>query len=241
MLRIFPKWMVSKVVVGAFLASAASAGAEVIRYDITSTNVVNCSTGGGAAPHGLWTNTVRPGGGACDNYFDIQAGSYLEIMVDTTDPSLTTGRLVGSAVNPSDYVAAFDIALSGFEEVYTYKQEGGPAYDPLTDTPDVDFFTQGDGSITITDDLGGLFANYIFNGFAGGFGFQYGTGDTGANAKDSELGASAWIFVEGVGSHWDFNLNTIRVPEPTTFALLAMGLLGIGFVGRRRKALVPTT
>jgi hypothetical protein len=40
-------------------------------------------------------------------------------------------------------------------------------------------------------------------------------------------------------SNWDFSLKTYvttQVPEPTTLALLSLGLIGLGFTRRRMKS-----
>lgn len=215
---------------------AQPASANLIRYDVSSTGVVNC--GGGTAPHGLWTGSLNLGGG-CGSYFDIQAPSYLDITEDTGMPADTTGHLFGTAINPNGYTATFDIFLTGFLETSTqYKQEGGPSYDPGTDTPDVDFFTSATGQIDIENASLLYKQTFTFSSFAGGYFFQYGTSGSGANAKDGAQGASAWVNVSGSGvnGHWDFNLNSNRVPEPPTLSLLALGLIGIGVAARRRRA-----
>jgi MYXO-CTERM domain-containing protein len=52
-------------------------------------------------------------------------------------------------------------------------------------------------------------------------------------------GADGLIGFQGVGGNGNFVLTEfnvfVNVPEPSTFALAALGLLGLGFVGRRRR------
>lgn len=227
------KTQVTKILAaaGVMALSAGTASADIL-YELSSTSVVNCS----GAPHGLWTNTVRPGGGSCAQFFDIQAGSTLLVRDDGT------GQLTATAMNPGGITAIIDIALSGFEEMLpsgsTYKREGGPAYDPLSDTPDIDFYTGGSGTIVIGGDVYTLNAADPFTGTTL---FQFGGDDMlGANAKDNDWGASAWLNVLDVQGaalpHWDLNLDfesARRVPAPGALMLFGLGALGLGAVRRR--------
>lgn len=213
--------------------SVSPAAAAPVRYAIESTPVVNCTD----SPHGLWTNNLMSG--SCGNYFDIQPDSYIDI-----DEEAGTGRLYGSAENPFGNLATFDVSLGGWLETtegtgFEYKEEGGPSYNPATDTPDIDFFTTvgADSAIHIDG------VEYLFNindPFTGNTVFQYGGSNTGANAKNDDLGASAWINIAGQDRHWDFNLNMVRiddpqdVAEPATLALIGTGLLGFAAWRRRR-------
>jgi hypothetical protein len=213
---------------------AGTASAAILTYDVSSTPVVNC----GSAPHGLWTNRLF--GGACGNYFDIQPGS--KFIVDTAGGTAT---LTGSAINPQGKVASFALSLGGFLETthgsgFIYKKEGGPAYDPVTDAPDIDFFTTGSGTISID---GVDYTLNLADPFTSNTLFQFGGDDgIGANAKNGDFGASAWInMLDASGralAHWDFNINlklvTDKVPEPAALALFGLGLVGLA-IGRRRQ------
>lgn len=220
--------MINKAITKTLFALAALIALPaqaVVVYDVSSTSVVNCS----GAAHGLWTNGDI-GGGSCSNFFDIQDGSTFTLFNDSGDSSDWTGQLVATAMNPQGVVADINLTFSNFAETHDdYKQEGGIAYDPFTDTPDIDFFLSVAGSIDING------TNYNIDSFVENFGFQYGLG---ANAKTSfEYGASAWIQSPDIRSHhWDLNLVFTPVPEPTTLALFGIGIIGVSLASRKRKA-----
>ena len=210
-------------------ASLFSAGAHAaVIYKVTDTSRVNCA----GAPHGLWTNTDM-GSPSCNaNYFSIQEGTTLTVDGDHAE-------LKGSAKNPNGVLAYIDLKFSDHVETYNYKKEGGIAWSPLDDTPDIDFFTQVLGTITIDNDI------YKIDGFAGGFGFQYGMG---ANAKrPDEFGGSSWI-TSSIGCqeksiyscmtshHWDLNVNLHAVSEGGTVGMLTLGLAALGAVRRSKRA-----
>jgi len=220
-------WM---LVVSLFTFTSLQSQAALV-YDVYDTGRVNCA----GAPHGLWTN-VDQGRPSCSaNYFSIQEGTRLVIDGDEA-------KLTGSAANPLGTIAKIDLTFSSFAETYKYKREGGIAWSPLDDTPDIDFFTQVLGTIAIEDDI------YLIDGLAGGFGFQYGLG---ANAKRAdEYGASAWVKSSlgcnqrGIqseysclrSSHWDINIKLKQVPEGGTLGMLGLGVIALGLMRRTRRA-----
>ncbi len=210
----------------AVVAMPASASAAVLVYHAT-----NYTSGPGK--HGLWTNSLNSGP---DRFYEFQND-----MIFTVDTDTGTGSLTGTAINPSDAVAEINIMLGGFLETtngsaFQYKQEGGGAYDPLTDTPDVDFFTTASGSITID----GTQFDLRSNPFANNYAFQWGQG---ANAKNNDFGGSSWLLVEDSNNrslaHWDVNFNLTAVPEPATWAMMIMGFGAVGGAMRRKKKLTP--
>lgn len=203
------------------LGVTASSHAALI-YKVSDTSRINCS----GAPHGLWTG--RDLAGQCANYFSIQKDTRL--IVDSS-----YGLLTGTAINPFGDVAKISLLFLDRVETHKYKREGGIAWNPADDTPDIDFFRRVSGVITL------LNKTYLIDRFAGGYGFQFGLG---ANAKvATEYGASAWLTSScGLGGyglacptsgHWDLNLQLTKVPEPGTMALMFVGLAGLLLMRRR--------
>lgn len=206
----------------ALTAMPATASAEVLVYH--ATNYTN-----GPGKHGLWTNSLNSGS---DRFYEFQSD-----MIFTVDTVAGTGSLTGTAINPSSAVAEINILLGGFRETtdgspFQYKRESGGAYDPLTDTPDVDFFTTATGSITIDGNQFDLRANPFANNYA----FQWGQG---ANAKNGDFGGSSWLLLQDSNgrdlAHWDVNFNLAAVPEPATWAMMIIGFGAVGGAMRRRK------
>lgn len=218
---------------------AETSAAAPVTYIVENTPVESCSN----SPHGLWTSNLRLGQGSCRQYYSIQPGSTIVI-----DEDAGTGRLTGTAKNPSNVLAEFDISLTGWLDSidgtnFEYKRDGGPAYDVGSDTPDINFFTEiGPGSVIKINNV-----DYLLDQsdpFTGNTVFQYGADGIGANAKNNDLGASAWINIVGRNKHWDFNLNFSQVTpppppppvsEPATLAIIGAATL-LGFAAFRRRA-----
>ena len=199
------------------LSSLAQAG---MVFSVENTSVTNCS----GAPHGLWTGSSFNSSGTCGNFFSIESGIF-------TVNDNGTGSLVAKANNPQSLMADINLTFSGFYDTlptgFKYKKEGGANYNPVTDDPNVDFFTQIGGTIEIGNDK--FYINHIVKDFA----FQFGLG---ANAKKAdEFGASAWIVPDSYSDnqHWDLNLKLTKVPEPGTLAMLLAGLLSLVVIRRR--------
>lgn len=212
----------SAMALAAATLSATTASAEVLIF-----NASNYEAGNNK--HGLWTNNTNSG---ADRFYAFQPD-----MIFTVDTDTGTGSLTGTAINGANNVAEINLRLGGFLETtlgsaFTYKQEGGLAYDPVTDTQDVDFFTSASGSIEID----GYSYMLRANPFAGGHAFQYGQG---ANAKNGAFGGSSWLLVEGENGeqprHWDVNFNLSAVPEPATWAFMIFGFGAVGGALRRKK------
>ncbi|MEO0501296.1 MAG: PEP-CTERM sorting domain-containing protein [Pseudomonadota bacterium] len=185
--------------------------------------------------HGLWTNDYRPGSGAgCRQFFSVESGTF--VVNDNG-----TGAIQAFLINPAGVNATIDISLGGFTETLPdgsiYKREGGPGYNAVTDDPDIDFFTEAEGTITVG---GMVFTIDATDPFRGDTLFQFGGDDgIGANAKNDELGLSSWLNIVGRNKHWDLNFDLVGQPffidVPAPGAALLFGIGGLMLAGARRK------
>jgi hypothetical protein len=238
------KSLLSRVVVAAAFTVLGSVAAHASAvYLVSSTSVINC----GSAPHGLWTGGQNFSGGSCGKYYHIGGGTTFTLNNDDADSANWTGSLDGFAVNPQGVLAEIHLSLSNFAEVAAYKQEGGIAYNPGTDAPDIDFFQDVSGTIDFTTGSGSFtYSIDPADPVPGGLNFQFGFG---ANAKDpNAFGASVWLNVldpsgNPVSGRWDLNLNLAltdnpgeTVPEPAGLLVLGAGLLLLGRMRRTRIA-----
>jgi hypothetical protein len=97
-------------------------------------------------------------------------------------------------------------------------------------------FNNATGVVTITGptvNLGSLQYNYLYNGSPGPFGAV-------VNQTSAPLlGAAGTGILEITGDVFvagdPFDIAVIDAPEPSTFVLGALGVLGLGFVARRKK------
>ncbi|MEM6856527.1 MAG: PEPxxWA-CTERM sorting domain-containing protein [Pseudomonadota bacterium] len=187
-------------------ASPASAATEI--FDATNFN-------SGSGKHGLWTNGA----------FTPESFTFQDVIFKV-DRDNKTGSLKGTATNGS-LIAVIDITLDGFLDKlvnsgFVYKKEQGVQYSPALDDPNLDFFSNGVGTITID----GTVFNLSSDPFRGQTIFQFGKG---ANAKNpNELGGSAWLNIAGERKHWDLNFALSPIPEPATWLMM---ILGFGLIG----------
>lgn len=221
------KYALTALACAGAVATAAPASAEILLYKATDISWGN---------HGLWTNGSN---GWAQPRFSFQDDVLLTIDTDTG-----TGTMTGTAINSLGQVAVLDLALGGFLETtlgsnFEYKQEGGAAYNEVTDINDVDFFTELSGSITIDGTQYDMSLPPFPNAQSGkSYAFQYGLG---ANAKRvNDFGGSSWLLVENQAYHWDLNFNLTAVPEPGTWLLMILGFGAIGASMRSSRRKVKT-
>ena len=196
-------------------AASAPAAAEIITFKASDYQ---------GGQHGLYTSTLA---GVVSPYFSFQDDVRFIINTDTN-----TATLIGTAINSASKVAVLDISLGNplgsiDGTGYTYKAGGG-GYNAATDTPDINFYRSGSGTITVA----GTVFNLQSDPFAGQTLFQYGTG---ANDKvATEYGGSAWLLLNQVpNDHWDINFGLAAVPEPSTWGLV---IVGFGVIGGAMRA-----
>jgi len=213
----------------ALMAMPQIASANVIEYDATSYNQ------GSSCAHGLFVGAIRNN---CQRRFDLQDGSIFAI-----DTAQQTATFTASAINSAGTVANINLTFTDFLETtlgsgLRFKNGSGIGYNERTDTPDIDFFSGGFGTV----EIGGT--TFRLNGsdpFRGDTLLQVGTG---ANDKTRDFGASAWLnLLDPYGrslGNVDINFNLARrpgtpVPAPAGLGLMALGLAGLGVGLRRRR------
>jgi hypothetical protein len=220
---------------GFLVAQVSDASVQVWNVSSATTDISSPAPDSIPAPHGLWTNNYIGGTTGYLNYFDFQADMTL-----TQDLIAGTATLAGTAKNLAGTTATLDLNLDGFLNALPnpgdYKAGGGP-YDALTQ----DFYSTLSGTITFDDGVATETIN-ILSVMANTY-FQMGDG---ANDKNGNLGASAWVMPADQSgnqlSHWDVNLNLQLAPStvvdaPEAASLLIWGLLSASVVTTRRKPL----
>lgn len=172
----------------------------------------------------------------------------------TTSTGLTVAFAGGAAVvngnAPSQYAPP---TFSGANNQYFYT----PATAPPNGPDATNYLSTGTGTITFTDSNGGPLGNYFgflwgsadaFNSITFNFndgtsqlitgtqlGFPFGGPTTYANFTAS----AAITSVVATSSIPSFEIDNVAfgtVPEPSSLAMVGLGLAGVGLVARRRRA-----
>lgn len=230
--------MLNKMFKGAMAAAALlvapqMASANIIEFDVSDSRI--STRNGQTCSHGLFISSF---GSGCNQRFSLQDGALFSI-----DTNTQTGTFTGSAINARGQVASIDLSFSDFLETtfgsgLGFRDQSGIGFNPATDTPDIDFFSNGSGTITVD---GRRFSLNPNDPFLGNSLFQFGVG--GDDTRDAFEG-SAWInLIDRYGrriGNSDINLALTRrpgvpVPAPAGLGLLALGLMGLGFGLRRRR------
>lgn len=147
-------------------------------------------------------------------------------------PTLNTAVFVGT---PS-----FTVITPGTGDLVSVLGMSGTALNITSDGPITNFLTFGGFTVDVTNFLGpnvwtkvslGSGVDFMVLGFEGLIRHS-GFDDT------TVLGAISAQYSNGYGPNkvvaWSGNINS-TVPEPTTFALIGLGMLAIGVINRRRR------
>ncbi len=197
-----------------FCQSAIAANITNV-WSVSSTTKLNCSTGA----HGLWTNSLNPGTGACNDFFDLDGD-----ISTLTEFDNNTAVLEATAVNPAGIIANINIEFGTFTTSHTAVKTGGG--EQLPSWYYYESIVSGLISIESTD--------YDITLHGSDFVLQIGHG---ANDKTSVFGGSVWLDANGgsyTGGHWDINMQLSPVPVPAAVWLFASGLFAIIAVARRK-------
>lgn len=192
--------------------------------DFTVAGYGSRSSIGGAFGSDLGTGRLRQG----QNTLDFRAG-------DAVFNNSWYGILGPQSRTEFSYLSDFDNGLLVNDATCSKLQAGN--FDSMSDAQRTSFCDLGLGldevSVAGGDSGGGLFVNGMVAGITS-YGLTFGTdfGDvrSGLNSSFGEFNGFVPTYI-----HNEFILSS-TVPEPSTLALLAVGVLGLGVAARRRRA-----
>ena len=215
------------------LALAASASAAAAPVTATSYDMHNGDGQASGGSYNYWDKAYNGSGSTTTDNAPLSGGTG-----DLTDGVITTlnwfqvengagtGPYVGWFSTPTPTVdVKFNFAAgTSVDAIHIHADDSGGAGG--VSLPKTVMFTwdTGSTSFSVVDPSASLSPSWLdFTGL----------GITGASFVTVSLGyGNLWIFVDEI----TFDGAAGVVPEPSTYALMALGLAGIGFMARRRRS-----
>lgn len=173
----------------------------------------------------------------------------LKIRVMPVGSALALMALVGSVANAATITRTYDITASGFQ--YTFGPTGGTPVDPVTEDITVTFdpsVATGPTSAGLTITNFNLPYSSEFTYTPGGVltvatdpisgGFLDTPNTYGLFINDPLTTVSSIFFAQtnAAGETWSVsNIENTAIPEPATWAMMLLGLFGLGAVLRRAR------
>jgi Trypsin/PEP-CTERM motif len=165
------------------------------------------------------------------NTFDVTSNVFL----DAWDPDGSKGDGPGNNTHGEEYVADYDGGSDANNTLGMVAGLTGNLWASDTGGPIESLITGGDSG-------GG---DFVWNGSewlvtgVHSWGWQFCGGRLDPNCDFSSRNSGSWgdlMASTAVYSHVDWINSVVAIPEPGTYALMVLGLLGVGAAARRRRA-----